>query len=174
MPVHREWFMTVAHPAPWGWKIAAYMWTKAIAAGVLIVAAMLLALGTENESVLISIASPIVAMIFTGLTALILIFDLKRPDRFYYLLTNPNLRSWVVIGAYILIGYGRLSFGWLFTSILAGTPSGFIVYPAAAFGMVRLAIPLSSSRKARGATCGRVGSFCGSCCHRRLSRVRRS
>lgn len=114
MPVHREWFMTVAHPAPWGWKIAAYMWTKAIAAGVLIVAAMLLALGTENESVLISIASPIVAMIFTGLTALILIFDLKRPDRFYYLLTKPNLRSWVVIGAYILIGYGGLSFGWLF------------------------------------------------------------
>jgi Fe-S-cluster-containing dehydrogenase component/formate-dependent nitrite reductase membrane component NrfD len=125
----------VAHPAPWEWKIAAYMWTKAIAAGVLIVAAMLLALGTKNERVLISIASPIVAMIFTGLTALILIFDLKRPDRFYYLLTKPNLRSWVVIGAYILIGYGGLSFGWLFTSMFAGTLSGFIVYPAAAFGI---------------------------------------
>jgi len=125
----------VAHPAPWGGKIAANLWTKAIAAGVLIVAAMLLALGTENERALIAISSPIVAMIFSGLTALLLIFDLKRPDRFYYLLTKPNLRSWVVIGAYILLAYGGLSFVWLFTSILAGTPSGFIVYPAAAFGV---------------------------------------
>ena len=125
----------VAHPAPWGWKIAAYLWTKAIAAGVLIVAAMLFGVGTENERALIGISSPIVAMIFTGLTALLLIFDLKRPDRFYYLLTKPNLRSWVAIGAYILIAYGGLSFVWLFTSILAGAPSGIIVYPAAAFGI---------------------------------------
>ena len=125
----------VAHPAPWGWKIAAYLCTKAIAAGVLIVAAMLFGVGTENERALIGISSPIVAMIFTGLTALLLIFDLKRPDRFYYLLTKPNLRSWVAIGAYILIAYGGLSFVWLFTSILAGAPSGIIVYPAAAFGI---------------------------------------
>jgi hypothetical protein len=34
----------VPHPAPWGWKIAAYLWTKAIAAGVLLVAAMLFGL----------------------------------------------------------------------------------------------------------------------------------
>ena len=167
----------VAHPAPWGGgKYAANLWTKAIAAGVLIVAAMLLALGTENERALIAISSPIVAMIFSGLTALLLIFDLKRPDRFYYLLTKPNLRSWVVIGAYILLAYGGLSFVWLFTSILAGTPSGFIVYPAAAFGVGAAGYSafLFSSRKARGTTCGRVGSLCGSCCHRRLSRVRRS
>lgn len=102
---------------------------------MLIVAAMLFGVGTENERALIGISSPIVAMIFTGLTALLLIFDLKRPDRFYYLLTKPNLRSWVVIGAYILIAYGGLSFVWLFTSILAGAPSGIIVYPAAAFGI---------------------------------------
>src|SRR5205807_5470565 len=30
----------VAHPAPWGWKIAAYLWAKSIAAGVLLMAAM--------------------------------------------------------------------------------------------------------------------------------------
>jgi len=31
----------VPHPAPWGWKIAAYLWTKAVAAGALLVAAIL-------------------------------------------------------------------------------------------------------------------------------------
>src|SRR5262252_5074767 len=42
-PLAREVY-DVAHPAPWGWKIAAYLWTKSISAGALIVAAILMSL----------------------------------------------------------------------------------------------------------------------------------
>src|SRR5215471_3632053 len=83
----------VAHPAPWGWKIAAYLWTKSIAAGVMMVAALVLA-GAGNSSLrILSLGSPIIALIALSVTMALLVFDLKRPDRFYYLLTKPNFRS---------------------------------------------------------------------------------
>ncbi|MBI4525783.1 MAG: polysulfide reductase NrfD [Deltaproteobacteria bacterium] len=103
----------VSHPAPWGARIAAYLWTKSIAAGVLLVATFLLAAGFAGEMTLLRVASPLLAMVFTGVTTLLLISDLKRPERFYYLLVKPNLRSWLVWGGYILILYGVLSFLWL-------------------------------------------------------------
>jgi Fe-S-cluster-containing dehydrogenase component/formate-dependent nitrite reductase membrane component NrfD len=125
----------VAHPAPWGWKIVAYLWTKSVGAGVLIVAAILLALGIAPAGTLLGVASPILAMIFTAATAALLIFDLKRPDRFYYLLTKPNLRSWVVLGAYILIAYSGFSFLWLLNYLILGPPDYYIVYPTAALAI---------------------------------------
>ncbi|MHC4946165.1 MAG: 4Fe-4S dicluster domain-containing protein, partial [Planctomycetota bacterium] len=101
------------HPRPWGEKIAAYLWTKSIGAGVLMVAAVLLMMGQGENSALVNIWSPIVALIFTGLTTGLLIVDLKRPDRFYYLLTKPNLKSWLVLGGYILMAYSGLALLWL-------------------------------------------------------------
>lgn len=103
----------VPHPRPWGEKIAAYLWTKSIGAGALMVAAVLLMMNYGENSALVNIWSPIVALIFTGLTTGLLIVDLKRPDRFYYLLTKPNLSSWLVLGGYILMAYAGLAFLWL-------------------------------------------------------------
>jgi Fe-S-cluster-containing dehydrogenase component len=82
----------VAHPAAWGKKIATYLWSKAVAAGVLIVAAMLLNLGFEQDPLLLDLASPILAIAFLGITMLFLIVDLKKPGRFLYLLLKPNPR----------------------------------------------------------------------------------
>jgi Fe-S-cluster-containing dehydrogenase component/formate-dependent nitrite reductase membrane component NrfD len=118
----------VAHPAPWGWKIGAYLVTKSIAAGALMVAAILLALGFRDETLLLGIASPAIAMAFLGATAVLLIADLKRPDRFYFLLTRPNPRSWVVIGAYILIVYGGAAFLWLAAAAFTGLPPPLLVW----------------------------------------------
>jgi formate-dependent nitrite reductase membrane component NrfD len=101
----------VAHPAPWGWKIAAYLWTKSIAAGVLMVAALLA--GFVGPGLWISVISPCIALVALILTGALLIFDLKRPDRFFYLLTKPNFQSWLVLGAYILMAYGALVTAWL-------------------------------------------------------------
>jgi Fe-S-cluster-containing dehydrogenase component/formate-dependent nitrite reductase membrane component NrfD len=111
----------VPHPPPWGWKIAAYLWTKAIAAGVLLVAAILLSLGGASAPTLFNIVCPAMALAGLAVTSALLIFDLKRPDRFFYLLTKPNFRSWLVIGTYFLLAYGALGLAWLLFGIFRGS-----------------------------------------------------
>lgn len=103
----------VPHAAPWGAIPAAYLWTKSIAAGVLIVAAMLFATPSGGDRVLVNITAPILALLFLGITVVLLIADLKQPWRFYYLITKPNFRSWLVWGTYILMIYGALATAWL-------------------------------------------------------------
>lgn len=125
----------VPHPAPWGWRIAAYLWTKAIAAGVLLVAAVLLALTGQNAPTLFNIVCPGVALAALAATSALLIFDLKRPDRFFYLITKPNFRSWLVIGTYFLLGYGILGTVWLLCGILGASVPGVLQWLAVAFAV---------------------------------------
>ena len=123
----------VAHPAPWGWKIAAYLWTKSIAAGVMLVAATLVGRNGLLLGAMPGMISPLIALIALGMTGLLLIFDLKRPDRFYYLLTKPNFHSWLVIGAYILLIYGALCTAWLVTGVMFQGVQGTLVGLTALF-----------------------------------------
>ena len=103
-------------PRPWGWKVGAYLWTKSIAAGALLLAAIGVLLGGTTESWSAwpqSPAAPLLALVFLALTTGLLIWDLKRPDRFFYLLTKGNWHSWLVIGGWILTAYGVLATLWL-------------------------------------------------------------
>ena len=95
-------------PRPWGWKVGAYLWTKSVAAGALLLAALGVLLGgtTEPAAWPQSPSAPLLALVFLALTTGLLIWDLKRPDRFFYLLTKGNWRSWLVIGGWILMAYG--------------------------------------------------------------------
>src|SRR5262249_52619046 len=120
----------VAHPSPWGWKIGAYLWTKSIAAGVMLVAALL---HGRTAGPLSTILSPIIALIALALTGLLLIFDLKRPDRFYYLITKPNFRSWLVLGAFILMAFGVLCTAWLLCGLLLDEVPGMLMIATAIF-----------------------------------------
>jgi len=106
----------VAHPAPWGWKIAAYLWTKSIAAGILM-ATILMGSPEFFPSSLLTVVGPCIALGALAATGLLLIFDLKRPDRFYYLLTKPNFRSWLVLGGYVLMAYGGAITVWMLLGI---------------------------------------------------------
>jgi len=127
-----------AHPAPWGWKIGAYLWTKSVAAGVLVVAAIMLAWsgdGVRGTGAFLGVASPVVALVALGVTSSLLIFDLKRPERFFYLLTKPNPRSWLVIGAWILMVYGVLALAWLAIGFFVGVIPGGLACAAAVFGV---------------------------------------
>ena len=108
----------VAHPQPWGSIPAFYLWTKSIAAGLLMVAALLFGLLASSEPApggrfLFNILAPGAALLFTGITTLLLIADLHRPERFYYILLKPNPRSWLVAGTWILILYSILTAAWL-------------------------------------------------------------
>jgi Fe-S-cluster-containing dehydrogenase component/formate-dependent nitrite reductase membrane component NrfD len=123
----------VAHPTPWGWKIGAYLFTKSAAAGILLVAALMIVLGADSSR--LGVAVPGAALFFTSATAVLLIADLKRPERFYFLLTRPNPRSWVVIGAWILIAYGAIAALWLMWALLKEDLPPVLVWTAAALAI---------------------------------------
>lgn len=103
----------VHHPKPWGLKVATYLWTKSIGAGALLVAAILLLFGWASHRATFDLAAPIVGVLFILITTVLLIVDLKRPERFWYLLTKPNRSSWLVWGGYILTAAGAVAFLWL-------------------------------------------------------------
>jgi formate-dependent nitrite reductase membrane component NrfD len=60
------------------------------------------------------------------------VIDLKRPKRFYYLLTKPNFKSWVVIGAYILGIYGLFALLWIAARVIGGSPPPWLMAIASA------------------------------------------
>ena len=116
---------TPKNKAPWGWKVSAYLGTKSIGTGVMIVAAFVLALyglsGTLNSDMynLLGIGAPVIGGFFTALTLVLLIADLKRPGRALFLVTRPNPTSWLVWGGYILGIFGFIEAAW-FIAALSG------------------------------------------------------
>jgi formate-dependent nitrite reductase membrane component NrfD len=138
----------VPHPAPWGWKIAAYLWTKSIAAGVLLVAALLMLLG--HRSSVTNVVSPLIALVALAATMALLIFDLKRPDRFFYLLTTPNFRSWLVLGGNILMVYGGLAAAWFYLGWSKSDVPPVIVWPAVVLAIASAAYSAFLFAQAKG------------------------
>ena len=132
---------TPKNRAPWGWKVWAYLGTKSIGAGAMIVAALLLALLGWNSALdstlngLLGIGAPVIGGLFVALTLVLLIADLKRPDRALYLVLKSNLTSWLVWGAYILGIFGVIEAGWFLFALL-NFSSGlyWLLIPALLFG----------------------------------------
>jgi len=100
------------HLKPWGLDMALYLLTKGIATGTLLVS-LLLPLIVGAHSPLTLIVGPAISLIALTVTAVILVADLERPERFYYILIRPNWRSWMVWGAYFLTVQGLLTTLWL-------------------------------------------------------------
>jgi Fe-S-cluster-containing dehydrogenase component/formate-dependent nitrite reductase membrane component NrfD len=119
-------------PRPWGWKVSAYLWTKSIAAGALIMAALDRLMSLTRGDALFDTAAPVVALVFLAITMALLVLDLKRPDRFHYVLLKGNRRSWLVWGAWILMAYGLVAALWLFTGSGPGPAAGprVLLWPA--------------------------------------------
>jgi Fe-S-cluster-containing dehydrogenase component/formate-dependent nitrite reductase membrane component NrfD len=128
--------------APWGRKVSTYLGTKSLGAGVMIVAALALALyglsgtisGTMNA--LFGIGAPVTGGFFIAVTLILLIADLKRPDRALFLVTKANPTSWLVWGGYILGLFGLIEAAW-FGAALLGLSNGlrWLLLPAALCGI---------------------------------------
>lgn len=96
----------VAHAIPWDWRVSLYTWTKGLASGVYLVAALLVAFGyLSTDSRIWLWFTPVISGAFLGITGLLLIWDLEHPERFYMIFTKSQWRSWLVKGAYIIAGY---------------------------------------------------------------------
>lgn len=101
----------VPHDKPWGVDMVLYLLFKAVATGAMGLAAVLWWMGFDGP--LTTTAAPALSLLFISLTAVVLVADLERPERFFYILTRPNWRSWMVWGAYFLAAHGAVSTLWL-------------------------------------------------------------
>jgi formate-dependent nitrite reductase membrane component NrfD len=61
----------------------------------------------------VSFARPFLSLVFAMGTAVLLIVDLERPERFYYILTRPNWRSWLTRGAVLLTAHSLVAGLWI-------------------------------------------------------------
>jgi formate-dependent nitrite reductase membrane component NrfD len=117
------------HAKPWGVDMVLYLFMKAISTGAMLVAALLWLAGSRGP--LVTLVAPAISVVFVALTAVVLIVDLERPERFYYILTRSNWRSWMVWGAWFLTGHGAISALWFALGwIGAGTALTVLAWPA--------------------------------------------
>ena len=109
----------VAHSIPWDWRVSAYTWTKAIAAGVYAAGGLAVSLGLiAPEHLLWQWVTPLLALFFLGVTGALLIWDLEHPERFFYIFTRGQRRSWLVKGAYVIAAYSLVLMGHLLGSLV--------------------------------------------------------
>ncbi len=108
----------ISHDTPWGFPISLCLWAKSLATGPLLVAALLMLMRIARAPVLFGMFAPLMALGMSIATILLLIGDLRRPDRFFKILIHPNPRSWLVWGANLLTAHFAIAFLW-FASGLA-------------------------------------------------------
>ncbi len=106
----------IPKPRPWGWKVSAYIWTKSLAAGAALVPALMHIMGLETSGRLFGRVAPALALLFLALTGVLLVADLRRPERFWTILVRPQWRSWLARGAFVITAYGALLVPWAWAS----------------------------------------------------------
>lgn len=117
----------VAHSIPWDWRVSLYTWTKGIASGVYLVAALLGVFGyISPDNPMWLWVAPIVSGVFLAITGGLLIWDLEHPERFYLIFTRPQWRSWLVKGAFIIAGYTLVLALHVLASLLGATWQGWL------------------------------------------------
>jgi Ni/Fe-hydrogenase subunit HybB-like protein len=128
----------VPHAKPWGADMVLYLFMKAVSTGAMLLGAILWLLGYTGP--LVTVAAPAISTIFIGLTSAVLVYDLERPERFYYILTKSNWRSWMVWGAWFLAGHGAISGVWLLAGWFGwSTVLTLLAWPAIVFAFLATA-----------------------------------
>jgi len=88
--------------------------------------------GAATADALTGLVAPGIGLLFLLLTTLLLVLDLKRPERFLYLIFKPNPRSWLVLGAFVLFAAGLLGGLWLLAGLASSLPAlSLLAWPTA-------------------------------------------
>jgi Fe-S-cluster-containing dehydrogenase component/formate-dependent nitrite reductase membrane component NrfD len=95
----------------WGWEVSGYVFTKAIAAGAVLVlfVAQMMGIGFTSETAWLGMG---LGIVFLTLTGALLVMDLDQPMRFVYVLLRPQWKSWLVKGGYSITVFGAAVTAW--------------------------------------------------------------
>lgn len=93
---------------PWGNPVVLYLFTKSVLGGLFLCALILRWLGVSPDAdrTLTGRWLPLAGLVFAALTGMILIADLGRPERFYYLFLYTHWTSALAWGSWILLLFG--------------------------------------------------------------------
>jgi Fe-S-cluster-containing dehydrogenase component/formate-dependent nitrite reductase membrane component NrfD len=108
----------IGHETPWGAKVSAYLVTKALAAGCMLVPIVLCMMHSATPTSGLTHVGALAALVALLITTGLLVADLKRPHKFLSILLRPQRKSWLVKGSYILIGYGGVLCSYLGAALL--------------------------------------------------------
>jgi Fe-S-cluster-containing dehydrogenase component/formate-dependent nitrite reductase membrane component NrfD len=95
----------------WGWEVSGYVFTKAIAAGAVIVLFMAQLMGIDFSSETTWLGMGL-GIVFLTLTGALLVKDLDQPTRFVYVILRPQWNSWLVKGGYAITIFGGMVSLW--------------------------------------------------------------
>jgi len=134
----------VAYDVPrqrtWSWKVSSYIWTKGIAAGLGVLAAMWHFVVPADGARIGGILAPWIALAFLTLTGALLVADLKRPERFWTILTRPQWKSWLARGAFIISVYGASLVAWIVLDAIGKNDALAVLAPiVVVFGLLTAA-----------------------------------
>ena len=115
--------------------MSSYFLTKGISAGIVMALALALLFGADATSAFARWGAPLIAGIFLALTGALLVADLKRPDRFFYLMTKGKPGSWLVKGAWILTADAVILGLWFLFGLTGASFVPVFIWAAAAVGL---------------------------------------
>jgi Fe-S-cluster-containing dehydrogenase component/formate-dependent nitrite reductase membrane component NrfD len=107
------------HKIPWHWPVPAYLVTKGIATGIMLILALTWALELAAFNAPAMIWGGLLSVVMTLLTTILLVADLERPERFLSIILHPQWKSWLTRGAFLLIGFATISSLWWIAELLA-------------------------------------------------------
>jgi len=97
---------------------------------VLALPALAVALGWFQADGVRDIVLSTIALVFTAITALVLVGDLTRKDRFLRILLHPQNKSWLARGTYVLMLYSVLAGLFWFSAVSHyGRVSAILIWP---------------------------------------------
>jgi Fe-S-cluster-containing dehydrogenase component len=112
----------VDHKVWWGARVSAYLLTKSLSAGLPLAALLTFDASSGRLAPGLGWLAPLIALLFLAITGLLLVTDLKRPDRVLLMLTRPNWSSWLIKGSLALLAHGAAQGAWLVIGFLQLTP----------------------------------------------------
>ena len=123
------------HEVPWETKIITYLLTKGASTGLLVISLFLWMFGFKSS--LFSFWMPALSGILLAATGFVLITDLKRPERFYYIMLRSNWGSWMAWGTWFIALDGVFTLLWVLGALFGA--EGFmnlILWPTIVMGLL--------------------------------------